>query len=283
MAYEEYWFLFALASAWMVFAVVQDLRKREIANWLNFSLVGVAIAYKMFYSLSINDFRIFGFSIAGFGIFVALAYGFYYGRIFAGGDAKLLMGVGAVLPFRNYWDLVFVGGGFLFLLFLAGAVYTLLYSGLIVINNRKKFVSGFRDEMRGKRLWFAILFLVGLLFVGQIPFLRWLGIIVCVELFMLLYIYVKAVDGCMVKQVGASELTEGDWLERDVKLSRGVIRKSVHGLSWGEIGRLRREGKRVTIKEGVPFVPAFLFAFLIMVYALAISGLQVESLLALFG
>ena len=39
-------FLILLGLVWIIFAVVQDLRKREIANWLNFSLVIFALVFR---------------------------------------------------------------------------------------------------------------------------------------------------------------------------------------------------------------------------------------------
>ena len=46
----------------------------------------------------------------------------------------------------------------------------------------------------------------------------------------------------------------------DVKVQGKWIGKSVHGLSLGEIALLRKHKKLVYIKQGIPFVPAFLFA-----------------------
>ena len=71
--------------------------------------------------------------------------------------------------------------------------------------------------------------------------------------------------------VSPKNLTEGDWLERDVKIGRSVIKRSVHGLSLEDIKRLRKAKKRVLIKEGIPFTPAFLAAFLIMGYVFLAS------------
>jgi len=53
-------FLWILALIWIVFATVQDLKMREIANWLNFSLIIFALGFRFFYSL---------FSSGGFGFF----------------------------------------------------------------------------------------------------------------------------------------------------------------------------------------------------------------------
>ena len=66
---EEYYFLFALAIVWMIFAVVQDLKTREVANWLNFSLIGFALAYRAFYSSFTGEWMFLGFGFLGFLMF----------------------------------------------------------------------------------------------------------------------------------------------------------------------------------------------------------------------
>jgi len=47
----------------------------------------------------------FGFfyqGLIGLGIFFVLGNALYYGRMFAGGDAKLMIALGAVLPFLKF-------------------------------------------------------------------------------------------------------------------------------------------------------------------------------------
>ena len=56
----EVYFLWALAIIWIIFAVVEDLRTREIANWLNYSLVIFALGFRFFYSLfELGDMNFF--------------------------------------------------------------------------------------------------------------------------------------------------------------------------------------------------------------------------------
>jgi Flp pilus assembly protein protease CpaA len=129
---QEYYFLFGVVLVWMFFAVWQDMKTREIYNWLNFSLLGIALAYKAFLSFNRNDSSVFLISIAGALVFYGLANLFYYGKAFAGGDAKLLIAVGAALPYESYLDILILGGAFVFLLFLMGAMYSLVYSLFIV-------------------------------------------------------------------------------------------------------------------------------------------------------
>ncbi len=44
-------FLLVLAGIWIAFASVQDLKHREVANWLSFSLIAFAIGFRFFYCL----------------------------------------------------------------------------------------------------------------------------------------------------------------------------------------------------------------------------------------
>jgi len=266
---QEYYFLFGLAFIWIVFAVVQDLRTREIANWLNFSLIAFVLAYRAFYAVFSEDVMFFVYGVIGVLLFVALGYLFYYGRIFAGGDAKLLMGLGGIFPYQSFFDYFYFGVGFIFILFLAGAVWTLIYSLFLIRENMENFFVAFKKEFRSniKLLYFSIflvLILVILLFNYGFGYLLWL--LLFLVLMPLIYIYVKAIEeSCMIKLKNPRKLTVGDWLEKEVKVGNKVIKKSVHGLSEKDIKLLRKVKKKVWIKEGVPFTPAFLIALLMMV------------------
>lgn len=134
---NPYIFLFGLAFVFTLIASVQDLKKREVANWLNFSLIAFTLTFRAFYSIQTKDLDFFILGILGLGIFVCLAYLFYYGKIFAGGDAKLLMAYGIILPYKNYSSLFLMTLLFVFILFLIGAVYSLIFSLSIVAKTNK--------------------------------------------------------------------------------------------------------------------------------------------------
>ena len=262
----EYYFLFGLAAVWMVFAVVQDLRSREVSNWLNFSLLTVALAYRGFYALIEAKPEFFLFGLLGFLMFFVLGFAFYYGRVFAGGDVKLLWALGAVLPIESYWGLFLVGFGFVFLVLLIGAVYSLIWGMFIVNRNWRIFSKEFNERFR--KGW--SLFIVSGVLGGLLGFVYGglYGVFSGTLVFLIpgIYFYLRGLDKCMTVRLKAKDLQEGDWLEKRVKLKKGWIEKSVHGLSLKEIGKLKREGKKVWIKQGIPFTPAILISFLIGAY-----------------
>lgn len=273
----EYLFLYLLGLIAIIFAVIQDLRTREIANWLTFSLIAFALAYRAIYSIYSNNFMFFMYGLFGVIVFVVLGYFFYYSRVFAGGDAKLLFGLGAVFPYESLFDYAYYGLGFILLLFTGGVVYTLLYSLFLIKKNYASFRKSFLEQIGKKKYFFVFSLLLAILVYltkssYDSPLI--LGIFAgFVLLSPLLFAYVRAVErSCMVQFISPDKLTEGDWLERDVSVNGKLIRKNFAGLNFNEILLLRKKGKKVLIKTGVPFAPAFLIAFLAMVYLLRYSS-----------
>lgn len=264
-------FLFALALAWIIFATAQDLRTNEISNWISFSLIIFALGFRFFYSL----FRAEGFGflyqgLIGLLIFIVLGHALYYGRFFAGGDAKLFIALGPVLPLSTIFSQnvkIFV---FFFAMFLiAGAVYSLGASVWFSMRNFKKFRKEFSSQFKKNRQMVYSLLFAGLIFMalgfteGLLFYLgAWIFVI------SLLYIYTKAVDeSSMVKEIKTSKLTEGDWLYEDVKVGKSKIKASWSGLTSAEIKKIKKKHKKVLIRGGIPFSPIFLITMLILIWA----------------
>ena len=269
--------LYIIAFVWIMFAVVQDLRSREISNWLNFSLISFALAYRAFYSSASGNWSFFLWGLGGFALFWVLAYVLYYARAFAGGDAKLLMGLGAVLPFASYSSYALLSFVFILLLFGLGAVYSLIYTAFLAMQNKKDFVRAFNKEISVLRSGkVALLLIGGIIVFAVIAFVITNSIVysilaIAFVLFsIILLFYTKAIEkACFVKLVKPQLLTEGDWLVRDVLVGGKTIKASVHGLNKKDILLLKKYNKNIFVKYGVPFAPAFLFAligFLIVIY-----------------
>ncbi len=261
--------MIVLALVWIAFATFQDIRTREIANWLNFSLIIFALGFRFFYSLFSESFGFFYQGLIGLGIFFILGNLLYYGKFFAGGDAKLMIALGAILPFSESFSVnlkIFVC---FFLIFLfVGAIYGIITSIYFSLRNFKKFRKEFSVQFRkNKKLVYFVLFLGLVLMI--FGFLENMFFVLGILIFILpyFYIYAKAVDeSCMVRKVKTSQLTEGDWLYKNIKVGKKTIKATWEGLKKGEIKQLRKKYKMILIRYGIPFSSVFLISFLILIY-----------------
>ncbi len=255
---NEYILLYALAFFWIVFAVFQDLKYREISNWLNFSFIAFVLAYRLFYSSFIGNYDFFFKGFLGILLFVALGYGFYYSRVFAGGDAKLLFGIGGIFPYQSYQDLAFYSISFIFLLLVSGVIYTLIYSSFIAFKNKKEFASEFKKQFHTNRIVFYVSIFISFIFLLFIKTLFFLPVFL-----FFVFVYAKSIEkSSMIKLMSPDLITEGDWLYESVKIGNRRIEPSVHGLSYEDILFLRKNDKKAKIRLGIPFAPAFLIALI---------------------
>ncbi|MBM3228288.1 prepilin peptidase [Candidatus Pacearchaeota archaeon] len=262
-------FIFLLALVWLIFAVIQDLKTREIANWLNISLIIFALSFRFFYSLFSENFSFFYQGLIGVGIFFVMANLLYYGKFFAGGDAKLMMAFGAILPFSESFSVnlnIFLM--FFFIFFIVGALYTIFSTIYLSFSNfymfKKEFSKIFKKNK--KRIYLAFIFGLILMIFG---FWQEVFFILGILIFLLpyFYVYVKSVDeACLVKEVKTSQLREGDWLYKNVKIDKKIIRANWNGLTKQEIISLKKKYKTILIRYGVPFSPVFVISFLIVFY-----------------
>jgi len=268
---QEDIFLIIVGLVWIFVAVIQDFRKREIANWWNFSLIGIGLAYRAFVSVFLWDYSYFVWGIIGFSVFFVLAYAFYYARVFAGGDAKLLMSLGVVLPYSDTIieniELVLY---FIILFLICGSIYGLLYSLGLALKNSKKFRKEFsRQFQKNKRLvkiflLIAIVVLIAVLIVREFMFILFSLLVL---IFPFLFVYAKSIEeSCLIVEKKGSQLTVGDWLYKEVKVGKRKVKPNWEGLSEKELKILKKYKGKVLVKEGIPFTPAFLFAFIILVW-----------------
>ena len=261
-------FLWSLAFVWILFATIQDIKSREISNWVNFSLIIFAIAFRFFYSFFAGgDFSFFYFGLIGFAVFFALGNLFYYTHLFAGGDAKLMYALGAVLPIYSTFDLNLKFFLYFILLFLLiGSLYGIVVSIIYGIKNRKKTAQEFKKQLKKNKIIFLILiiFSIFLLFLSFLNMIfLYFGIFVFIYAYLI--IYAKSIDeGCMVRKIKTYKLTEGDWLFEDIKIGKKVIKKSWNGLEAEEIKLLKKHKKEILIRYGIQFAPVFLISFILM-------------------
>ena len=264
-------FLIVLALVGIIVAIIQDFRYREVANWLNFTLLAGALAFRAFYSSISGEYMFLVFGLFGLAISFVLAHLMYYGRLFAGGDAKLFIALGAVIPFANNFrdnNLIFIV--FLISLLFGGAIYSLIYSAVISFKNRGKFSKKFGELYSMNRnhfyaaIAFSTAFIIYSFLAKQFFFLIIPGFLL--GLFFL-YIYAKAIEqSCMLKEIPMSQARVGDWLESEIKVGNTTIKPHWEGLTEEQVKLLKKHKGKMMVKEGIPFTPAFLIAFLVILY-----------------
>jgi len=262
-------FLIVLGFLYLIFASWQDLKMREVANWLNFSLIIFALIFRAIYSILNSNYNFFLYGLFGFGIFVIIANLFYYSRVFAGGDAKLLMGLGAILPlsfgfYGNFLYLMF----FVFLFMLSGSAYSLVYGSVLVFRNYNKFSKEFKKQVYlWKNFFYISFFFAFLSFVFIL--VDYAFIVLPFTLFLLpfLFCYAKSIEeSCLIKLINPKDIVIGDWLYKKIRVGKQVLKPDWQGLCEEEVELIKKSRNKILIKYGVPFVPSFLIAFIFYVW-----------------
>ncbi|MDP3987419.1 MAG: hypothetical protein Q8P81_04310, partial [Nanoarchaeota archaeon] len=241
----------------------------EVANWLNFSLIIFAMGFRFFYSLFEGSFEFFYQGLIGLGFFFVLGNLLYYGRFFAGGDAKLMIALGAVLPLTKYFHFnlrIFLIFFAIFLLI--GGIYSLGVSLFFGIKNFERLRREFKIQLRKNKGMVLGLLVLGLLFlILGIYSSSFLVLGMFLAIFPYVYIYAKAVDeACMVVRVRGSNLSEGDWLYEKIRIGNKTVYPKWEGLSLEEINLIKKKHKSVLVRKGIPFTPVFLISFLILIW-----------------
>jgi len=262
-------FLLSLALIWIIFATIQDIKKREVANWLNFSLIIFALGFRFFFCLFSENFSFFYQGIIGLLIFFVMGNIFYYSKLFAGGDAKLLIALGAILPLStNFIINLYYFFYFIFIFLIIGGIYGFIFSIVLAIKNKKQFKKQFKIEFKqNKKIIYLSIFSAILFSLFGFYFSLFFYLSILILALPYLFIYSKSVEkSSMIKEISTKKLTEGDWLYKDIKIKNKTIKATWEGLSKKEIKLIKNNLKKVKIKQGIPFVPVFLISFLIFIY-----------------
>lgn len=269
---------YSLAFAALLAGSITDLKTREVPDWVNYGLVISGVALNALFSAVYFDPHFIVNSLAGLLIFFIIAYLMFQFGQWGGGDSKMLMGIGAAIGIELSFTQQFLFGFFINAM-LAGAIYGLLWSIMLAVKNRKKFSREFgkgllnKSAIKIKKIMLGglILMAISLFLIKQYPvkvLILSLAFLALVTFY--LWIFVKAIEkSAMYKLVEPARLTEGDWIinevyvgkqyicgPKDLGIGKSQIRKLVEFYKKGKV-------KRILIKEGIPFVPSFLIAFIV--------------------
>ncbi|MBC8500175.1 MAG: prepilin peptidase [Nanoarchaeota archaeon] len=262
----------------LLFASIFDIKTREIPDWLNYSMIGLGFGTAVIYSTIFLTFRFLVSAVLGFLLALLIAMIFYKAGQWGGGDAKAMMGLGALIGLEFTGELpIFII--LLLNIFIIGAIYGTVWSVFLAIKHKKQFKKSFKEIIREKNiliirktiLIIVVLLLLSLLITPTLvkPFI--LGIAAFVFFVFYFYVYSKAVEkAAMEKYIPIEKLTEGDWVLEEIYANKkkicspkdyGVTKKQIAKLL--ELKKYHKRSK-IKIKEGIPFLPSFFIAFVML-------------------
>jgi len=272
--------LLGLGLGLVIIGSVADLRWREVPDWSNYAGILAALMIRTTYSIGYQEWSWFLQGILGlFAMYVLASALFYLGQ-WGGGDSKLLMAMGAVfgLGFGGQGFLGLFGGekllgSFLMNLLLFGGLWGAVWSVKLAVLKRHAVCGAYGSLMRKARIVHAktivLMIALCLLAAGLIIehyTIRFPFIVIAITSVITFYTYIfaRSVEKvCFVKDINVDKLEEGDWIQHDIFIQgRRVCGPADLGVSHAQIAALKRfHVEKVTIKEGVPFVPSFFLAY----------------------
>lgn len=264
-----------IAGFILLVGTITDLKTREVPDWLNFAGIAAGIGIILITAITTKSYQVLITGGIGFGVFMAIGFLMYYAGQWGGGDSKLMMALGALLGLE--FSLEYFSVAFLVNMLLVGAVYGLLWVFVLAFKNRHKLLPEVNKLAKQKGfVWariasFSALIILGtaslfvddkllkivlLLFAFFFPFLTYVSL------------FIKSVEKCcMVRLAKPSELTEGDWIAKDVIIKgKRITGPKDLGITKSQIAELQKHKIKVLVKDGIPFVPSFLIAFLLTLW-----------------
>jgi len=241
--------LIILAFLWIIGAILQDLKRREVDNIWNFSLIAFALAYRLAISIHLNNYAFFINSIFGFLIFIILGNLFYYSRVFAGGDAKLLIALGTILPLSYNWTInLKIFTAFILFFLIGGAIYVLIWAIFLTIINFTNFKKELKKQIKSyKKIFYTFITISITLTLILLIFQQYILITIPITiiLFPILLIFAKTVEeSSMIKSTPPNKVTLGDWLYKDIKVNNKTIKANWEGINEKQLQLIKKHYKK---------------------------------------
>lgn len=251
-----------------------DIKTLEVPDWVTFGGMIAGVGIHLVFAVQQWTWQPLISSALGLIVAFAIASLMFYTGQWGGGDAKLLMAMGALLGFTS--DKFAFSTSFLINLVILGAAWGFLWTTGLAIIHAKRFWRTFNAlrhhkpyaRLRATSIVITSIFLVLSVFLATFR-TEFIALAASIYLLSHLTIYIKSIElSCMHKWISPDKLTEGDWLVHTVNVGNTTVTPGKVGLEREDVAKLKtlhRQGKlgNVLVKYGVPFTPAFLIAFLL--------------------
>lgn len=276
----------------LLFASITDFKRREVPDMLSYGLIFFALLFDVYLFIATKQVFPFLNILFSFVVVLALSSALFYSGTWGGGDSKLLMGLSLIFPLNlfplpiNLANLFYspIVNFFINAIFI-GALYGLIFTFYLALRKWKKVSKSFNTLNKKYERLEIVLFVI---FIFALT-LTWLSTFKMFSLFLAsslitsflfialfsipFYAFMKSVEeSVLIKKVAPSELTEGDWIVGEVKYKKEIIASSKDlGVSDEQIRKLKRLYnnkviKKVTIKDGIPFVPSLLLTYILTLF-----------------
>lgn len=254
--------LFLIYFVGILIALFQDFKRREVDVWLNLLILFSGFSYLLFNreSFQIIQFAFLLLIVGGVSVL------FYYSRFFAGGDACLLFAMTPLFVANDFYTSLFYLGIFLIAMIFSGAVYGLIYLMVSSVINYRKIGKGFIYNLNNLPTKILIMLGVIMMFLGYFN-LIFLSLSLSILFFIFIFALAKVLEkNVFTREISTKNLREGDLLVGSISIGKKKFKYDWEGLSLKDVKFLNRFNKKVKIKEGLPFVPAFLIALIIFYF-----------------
>lgn len=254
--------LFCIYFVGILIAMFQDFKRREVDVWLNLLILFSGFSYLIF---NYESFQIIQFAFLLL-IVAGISVTFYYSRFFAGGDACLLFAMTPLFVASDFYNSLLSLGIFLIAMIFSGAVYGFLYLLGISLINYKKIRNSLFVNLN--KFYVKFILIINLIFLVLGYFNR---LFLLVFVFILFFIFIFALAKVLEKniftrQISTRDLREGDVIVGSFSIGKRKFHSDWEGLSLKDMKFLKKFDKKIKIKEGLPFVPAFLIALIIFYF-----------------
>ncbi|MBS3169838.1 prepilin peptidase [Candidatus Woesearchaeota archaeon] len=268
--------LAVLTLAFLVVASYSDLRTREVPDMLSYGLIITALGVRAIFA-PVEGWAVLFNGVIGFVVCFVLAWLLYKSNLWGGGDSKLLMGMGAAMgityPLEASSLLLL---WFFILLLMVGSIYGLAWLIGLSLFHRKTCLPAFMEKIKQypKTQWglcLSSVVVIGFSFLN----ILWLLLLLPLIVFYLFLFVTTIEEECFVKRISPLKLTEGDWLQEEIRVDeeRFPRRRALEKKDIEILQTAHHEGKlsSVVIREGIPFVPSFLLAYIVTLWGMPLA------------
>lgn len=232
-----------------ILASYYDLKTTEVPDEILYGMSFLSLPFLFYRIFFLHEYH---FLLYGT-LFSLMAFLLYKLGQWGGADATLLSIFGFLFPENHFTSKIFPFH-FIFLinLFSVGAIYSILYSILIIFKRKEKI--GIKIKIPFIESILLFFFLFSFIYLSTKNFYSTIFLSLPLTLLFLflftLYRLLKLVERkIFIKRIPISELKVGDML---------LHKRELKGVSKKEIEKIKKSGRKyVWIKEGVRFIPVF--------------------------